>query len=97
MGNACNHSSVAKEQTIVRITRRTSWHCRNEIYCSKLHLVVEFGCRNRVDGEKLGSVSSSAEGTAQCTTVLMEVAYSGVAKSTRRLCREGRQLLPWVD
>ena len=45
MGNACNHSYVAKEQTIARITRRTSSHCRNEIYCSKLHLVAEFGCK----------------------------------------------------
>ena len=55
-----------------------------------------FGCRNWVDGEKLWSVSSSAEGTTQYTTVPMEVAYSGVAKSTPRIFREGRQLLPWV-
>ena len=34
-------------------------------------------------------VSSSAESAAQCTTVPMEVAYSGVTKSTHRLCREG--------
>ncbi len=52
MGNSCNLSLVAKEQTIARITRLPSWYCHNEIYCSKLHLVAEFGCRNRVDDEK---------------------------------------------